>query len=98
MIANPARGQLNRGKECFPVPVRASEFGLTRQVRSSHRCVLCILIAILGAFLPLSRDNKMSMSMHHISYEYRSLRCCWTIVRHTLESREHVVVYTIDCQ
>ena len=32
-VANPARGQLNRENEYFPVRVRAWEFGLTRRVR-----------------------------------------------------------------
>ena len=30
-VANPARGQLNRENEYFPVRVRASEFGLARR-------------------------------------------------------------------
>ena len=30
---NHARGQLNRENGLFPVPVRASEFGLARRVR-----------------------------------------------------------------
>ena len=29
-VANPARGQLNRENEYSPVPVRAGEFGLSR--------------------------------------------------------------------
>ena len=33
MVANPARGQLNRENEHFPVAVRAWEFGLARRVR-----------------------------------------------------------------
>ena len=32
-VANPARGQLNRENEYFPVRVRAWEFGLARRVR-----------------------------------------------------------------
>ena len=35
-VANPARGQLNREKENFPVRGRARESGLTRRVRPSH--------------------------------------------------------------
>ena len=35
-VANPARGQLNRENEYFPVPVRAREFGLARRVRPSR--------------------------------------------------------------
>ena len=40
-VANPARGQLNRENECFPVPVRASEFGLARRVRQSRPASAC---------------------------------------------------------
>ena len=40
-VANPARGQLNREYEYFPVPVRAREFGLARQVRSSRPASAC---------------------------------------------------------
>ena len=32
-VINPARGQLNGKNDYFPVPVRAWEFGLARQVR-----------------------------------------------------------------
>ena len=35
-VANPARDQLNRENKYFPVPVRAWEFGLARQVRLSR--------------------------------------------------------------
>ena len=34
-VANPARGQLDRENEYFPVRVLALEFGLTRRVRLS---------------------------------------------------------------
>ena len=35
-VANPARGQLNRENQYFPVPVRAWEFGLARRVQPSR--------------------------------------------------------------
>ena len=35
-VANPARGQLSRENECFPVSVCAWEFGLARRVRPSR--------------------------------------------------------------
>ena len=41
-VANPARGQLNRENEYFPVPVRAGEFGLLRRVRSSRPASACL--------------------------------------------------------
>ena len=34
-VANPARGQLDRENEYFPVRVRAWEFDLVRRVRQS---------------------------------------------------------------
>ena len=40
-VANPARGQLNRKNEYFPVPVRASEFGLARRFRQSRPASAC---------------------------------------------------------
>ena len=36
MVANPARRQLNRKNDIFPVPVCGWEFGLARQVRPSR--------------------------------------------------------------
>ena len=41
MVANPARGQLNREKLYFPIPGRASEFGLARQVWPYHPASAC---------------------------------------------------------
>ena len=40
-VANPARGQLNRENEYFPVPVRACEFGLARGVRQPRPASAC---------------------------------------------------------
>ena len=40
-VTNPARGQLNRGNEYFPVPVLAREFGLARRVRQSRPASAC---------------------------------------------------------
>ena len=40
-VANPAPGQLNRKNKYFPVPVRAYEFGLARQVRLSRLASAC---------------------------------------------------------
>ena len=40
-VTSPARGQLNRENEYFPVPVRARDFGLTRQVRPSRPASAC---------------------------------------------------------
>ena len=40
-VANLACGQLNRENECFPVPVRAWEFGLARQVQPSRPASAC---------------------------------------------------------
>ena len=38
-VANPARGQLNRENEYFPVPIRSGESGLARRVRQSRYIV-----------------------------------------------------------
>ena len=40
-VANPARDQLNREKEYFPVPVRAGEIGRARRVRQSRPASVC---------------------------------------------------------
>ena len=40
-VANPARGQLNRKNEHFPVPVRAQESGLARRVQPSRPASAC---------------------------------------------------------
>ena len=40
-VANPARDQLNREKEYFPVPVRAGEIGLAKRVRQSRPASAC---------------------------------------------------------
>ena len=45
-VANPARGQLSRGNEYFPVPVRAWEFGLARRVRPSRPASACSFSAL----------------------------------------------------
>ena len=39
--ANPARGQLNRENEHFPVPVRACEFGLEKRVKPACLASAC---------------------------------------------------------
>ena len=50
MVANLSRGQLNREDVFFPVPVRASELGLARQVRRPAP----LNLALLAGFHPLS--------------------------------------------
>ena len=40
-VANPARGQLNREKQYFPVRVRTWEFGFARQVRQPRPASAC---------------------------------------------------------
>ena len=45
-VANPARGQLNRENNYFPVCVRASEFGLATGLAVPSR--VSLLISILG--------------------------------------------------
>ena len=50
-VAHPARGQLNRENEYFPVPVRAGEFGFARQVRPSRPAPACSLTLRLNPVL-----------------------------------------------
>ena len=40
-VVNPARGQLNKENEYFPVSVRACEFGLARRIRQSRPASVC---------------------------------------------------------
>ena len=40
-VVNPARGQLNRENDFFPVPVRACEFGLARRFRQFRPASAC---------------------------------------------------------
>ena len=47
----PARGQLNRENEYFPVRV---EFGLARRVQQSRPASACLLISILGLNMVLT--------------------------------------------
>ena len=59
-VANPARGQLNRENDFFPVPVRASKFGFVRRVRQSRPASACsspypgCIWCLLTRFLPSS--------------------------------------------
>ena len=40
-VAIPARGQMDRGTQHFPVPVRAQTFGLARQFGQSRPASAC---------------------------------------------------------
>ena len=59
-VASPARGQLNRKNEYFPVRVRAWEFGLARRVRQFRPASACSspysgrIWCLLTGFLPSS--------------------------------------------
>ena len=65
MVANPARGRLNRENEYFPVPVRIGELDLVRQARlfrpAPARSFSILILnhqssiwRLLAGFLPLS--------------------------------------------
>ena len=45
-VVNPARGQLNRENEYFPVPVHACEFGLARRVRPPRLAPACSVFTL----------------------------------------------------
>ena len=51
MIANPTRGQLNRGNELFPVLVRARELGFARWVRPSRLAPACSFFTATPEFI-----------------------------------------------
>ena len=53
-VANPARGQLNRENKYSPIPVRAIEFGLARQVQPSRPASACSFTIILRLNLVLT--------------------------------------------
>ena len=56
-VVNPARGQLNRENEYFPVPVRALEFGLARRVRPTRLTSAYAFSIILRLNLFLTRES-----------------------------------------
>ena len=65
-VANPARGPLNSKNDISPVPVRAGEFGLARQVRRPVPSRVSLLIlhtqadwCLLTRFLPLSATTSI---------------------------------------
>ena len=72
--ANLARGQSNRENILFPVPVRASSFGLARQVRPSCSAssrsfstpkLNLVLINNSLSFLPLSATTASIHTVNH---------------------------------
>ena len=82
-VANPARGQLNRENEYFPVPVRASEFGLVRRVRQPRAASACSF-STLGlnesGFLPSSAAASIYLFKtyirHRVSPEFVGSQNC----------------------
>ena len=80
-VASPARGQLNRKNEYFPVGVRAWEFGLARRVRQSRPASACSspysawIWCLLTGFLPSSAAVSIYSSIttairHRVSPEF----------------------------
>ena len=75
MVANPARRRLNRENAFFSVPVRASEFGLARQIRPSRPASACSfytlgLNLVLTEFSPLSAAASTYTNRHRVSPEF----------------------------
>ena len=70
-VANPACSQLNREETMFPVPVRAREFGLARQVRPSRPASACsfstprLKMVLITGFLPVSATASTYAVNHH---------------------------------
>ena len=77
-VANPARGQLNRKNEYFPVRVRAWEFGLARRVRQSRPASACSspysgwIWCLVTGFLPSSAAASIiyTANRHRASPEF----------------------------
>ena len=64
-VANPARGQLNRENEYFPVRVRASELGLARRFRQPRPASACsFAILSLNLVLPYGIPPKFRGGVH----------------------------------
>ena len=70
-VANPARGQLNREKQYFPVCVRAWESGLARRIRQSRPASACSsphsgwIWCLLTGFLPSSAAASIYLFKTH---------------------------------
>ena len=79
-VANPARGQLNRENECFPVRVRAWEFGLARRVGQSRLASACSSMCLHTGFLPISAAASIiifkTARRHWVSPEFIRSRNC----------------------
>ena len=80
-VVNPARGQLNRENEYFPVSVRAGEYGLARQVKQSRPASACSPLYsgwsqyLLTEFPPSSAAAsiylfKLTYASHRVSPEF----------------------------
>ena len=76
-VDNPVRGQLIRENDYFPVPVRAQEFGLVRQVRPSRAASACsfstlgLKWCLLTGFLPISSAAYIYFYRHPPSDQSR---------------------------
>ena len=57
-VVNPARGQLSRENEYFPVSVRAEEFGLARQIRPSRFASACTFSTLRLDYLVYGRPGS----------------------------------------
>ena len=85
-VSNPARGQLNRENEYFPVRVRAWEFDLAKPVYLAVPSRVSLLISILRLNLLLTygvspefRGGVYLIKIHHshgVSPECIGLRSC----------------------
>ena len=73
-VASPARGQLNRENEGFPVPVPACESGLARRVRPS-RPAPANLFSILRLNMVLTQGIPLPISAAASIYLARTRAC-----------------------
>ena len=85
-VASPARGQLNRENEYFPVRVSAWEFGFARRLRQSRPASTCSspysawIWCLLTGFLPSSAAASIysfiTAIRHRVSPEFIGSRNC----------------------
>ena len=77
MVVNPARDQLNRENEYFPVRVRAREFGLARQVRLSRPASACSFSTLrLNLLIVHTHGIPPTINRHRVSPAFIRSRNC----------------------
>ena len=73
---NSALGQLNKGSDFFPVPVRAWEFGLARRVRPSRPVSACSSSTLKLNLVIRRLFVYIAILRHRVSPEFIGSRNC----------------------